>query len=122
MATINDSELFLNIDGASEDRLRRGLAALRASLDANGVSIADAFDALRRQEMLWEPKTAEESESYLRDIKAMDLAFRAIFEASNTPLGTLIDFGILADRDEDDEELPAPHYRMPDPNQMALAL
>jgi len=43
MATINDGELHLDIDGADEEALRRGLAAARRSLADSGVALWDAF-------------------------------------------------------------------------------
>jgi hypothetical protein len=118
MATISDGELFLKIDGASDDRLRGGLEALRASLEASGVSVADALLALRQQETSWEPTNPFEAKIFLRHIKAMELGFRAIFDGSETPRGTLIDFGLHSEREEDHDEPPA----APDPGQLSVIL
>jgi hypothetical protein len=43
MATINDGELHLEIPGADEQGLRRGLAAARASLEASGFTLEEVF-------------------------------------------------------------------------------
>ena len=43
MATINDGELHLDIPGADEHGLRRGLIAARASLEASGFTPEEAF-------------------------------------------------------------------------------
>lgn len=45
MATIDDGELYLEIEGASEDQLQRGLRAARHVLANAECSIEDAFQA-----------------------------------------------------------------------------
>ena len=45
MATINDGEINLSVEGADEAGLRRGLIAARVALDASGVAIEQAFCA-----------------------------------------------------------------------------
>lgn len=123
MATITDVDLYLTIDGASEAQLRRGLKAMRDSLGESGVSISDALNAIESRELGFEPRTPDEREAYLRNTEEMDRAFRAIYEASDTPLDTLIDFGRVADLDEESADLGLCYEMVrPDPNQMALAL
>lgn len=123
MATITDVDLYLTIEGASEAQLRRGLKAMRDPLEESGVSIFDALDALESRELGFEPRTPDEREAYLRNTEEMDRAFRAIYEASDTPLDALIDFGRITDLDEESDDLgPCYDIARPDPNQMALAL
>lgn len=50
MARVDDGELYLEIEGATEGQLRRGLIAARKSLAEAGVDIRAAFAARERVE------------------------------------------------------------------------
>lgn len=60
MARIDDGELYLEIEGATEEQLRAGLSAARRHLVGCGVDVARAMRAEARREehlqkvLLWE--------------------------------------------------------------------
>jgi NADPH-dependent glutamate synthase beta subunit-like oxidoreductase len=116
MATINDGELYVMIRGASEDQLRRGLAAARASFQDSGVSPADAFAALADREAMFNGADRPMTEENILRVAAFDTAAEAAMTAAGVGPDALTDFASYADVRafyDDDEEMPnGPHYEI----------
>lgn len=129
MATINDGELYLMVEGASEDDMRRGLMAARAVFEERDVTVADALAAVEdREAMFNNPNPPRMTDEHVRRVEVFDKAAQAAIDAVGVEPGTLTDFGSYAellafyeDDELEDEELPhGPHYSFADPRQAAL--
>lgn len=117
MATINDGELYVMVEGASEEQLRRGLAAALASFTASSVAPADALAALdEREAMIGGAEGPGITAENIRLVDAFDKAATAAMEAIGVRPGTLTSFGSFADwlqfYDGEDELPNGPHYTL----------
>jgi hypothetical protein len=77
MAVALDGLYWIEVEGASEAELRRGMAAARAVLDNEGIADPrPMFDAIRKQEMLWNiaGELTEEEERLIRVWERADAA------------------------------------------------
>lgn len=125
MATINDGELHLEIPGADEEGLRRGLSAARASLEASGFTLEEAFrGSFDREGADMRGELDELPQRQLDAAGALDDACLAATKASDPGAGysdaylstqevwaasqRRIDEGGIRDLDPD----PGPHYVM----------
>ena len=126
MASIDDGELYLAVEGASEDQLRRGLAAARASLEQSGVSIDNAFIALAEREASIDfDVPPPDTERYLRNSCALDTAVTAALIGCDVDHSRLVDFSqYLELLDYGVQPACGPHYQIvrADPRQLAMAV
>jgi hypothetical protein len=79
MATINDGELYLELPGATEEQMRRGLAAARAAL--NGVNMWASFDASWKPEYIDDHGRGEMTPAEWKLAEKWWAADRAAFDA-----------------------------------------
>lgn len=95
MARIDDGELFLEIEGAGEDQLQRGLSAARQYIARSGVYVDDAMRsaALCEQESTLEFGTGEladvPSEQDYENAGIADEAWAVALAAAGFNSGTL---------------------------------
>lgn len=95
MARINDGELFLEIEGATEVQLQRGLSAARQYIARSGVYVDDAMRsaALCEQESAWEAGggelPGEPSDQDYENAEIVDEAWAAALAAAGFNSGTL---------------------------------
>ena len=126
MASINDGELYLGVKDASEDQLRRGITAARASFEQSGVPIGDAFLAAQEREMRLELAVSPPvTEAHQRAVAAFNAALSAAIAASDADRCTFLEFSEYLELvDYDAAPDSGPHYELarPDPRARAMTV
>lgn len=93
MARIDDGELFLEIEGATQEQLRAGLTGARQYIARSGVYVEDAMRsaAMRSQESEWATSgdVAEMTEEDEENADIVDEAWLAALQAADASAGTL---------------------------------
>lgn len=125
MASIDDGELYLCMENASEADLQRALEAARAVLVAANVTIEDASAAqLARETHIDMAESLEAlSEMEQRAVKAWEDAIDAAASAFSAADPAGLDLGPVSELEAVDADLDCgPHYKLRDKDRDQLTL
>lgn len=114
MASIDDGELYICIDDASEDDVQRAMKAVRSVFEKAGVTAEQAVEGNMARDILIDTAQSLDdlSQDEARGVEALDQAYDEVRAFCGPE--TWIDIGLVNELEDVEAELDCgPHYQMP---------